>query len=151
MFTESFTSIGQIIQLSVAPAFLLVAVGSFMNVATTRLGRVVDRARILEDIIGHHRDEEYKHRYLKELEILNARMISINLSIMFATFAALLVCFVVALLFVSVLMAFNASLFLALIFIATMIMLVIALLFFLSEIMIARKSLRVHGEYLKKD
>ena len=39
------------IQFAIAPIFLLVGTGSFLNVVTTRLGRVVDRARALEKLV----------------------------------------------------------------------------------------------------
>ncbi len=42
-------SIAHTIQLSIAPVFLLTALGTFMAVLSTRLGRIVDRARILGD------------------------------------------------------------------------------------------------------
>lgn len=151
MNPDDFQSVGQIIQLSVAPAFLLVAVGSFINVATLRLGRVMDRARALETVLGNPYTAKPEPHQIDELVILNNRMASINLAIMFATFAALLVCFVVALLFISDLMEFDAARFLALLFIATMVMLVTSLLFFLREILIARRSLHVHKQYLRND
>ncbi len=150
---ETFHSIGQIIQLSVAPAFLLVAIASFINVATMRLGRVVDRARVLEgaleDAAPGAQTDRCERRYREELLILEKRMQRINISIVFTAISALLVCLVVALLFLSDLLVFNGSLAVALLFIATMVMMIIGLLFFLSEIIIARRSLHVHSEYLK--
>ena len=41
--------IGHIIQLSVAPVFLLTGVGTNLMVLTNRLGRITDRSRVLED------------------------------------------------------------------------------------------------------
>jgi hypothetical protein len=40
--------IAQTIQLSLAPVFVLVAIGNIMNILTTRLGRMVDRSRHLQ-------------------------------------------------------------------------------------------------------
>ncbi|GHD00340.1 DUF2721 domain-containing protein [Novosphingobium pokkalii] len=40
--------IAQTIQLSLAPVFVLVAIGNIMNILTTRLGRIVDRSRHLQ-------------------------------------------------------------------------------------------------------
>ena len=42
--------IAQTIQLALAPVFLVVAVGNFLNILTTRLGRIVDRSRRLQDL-----------------------------------------------------------------------------------------------------
>jgi len=41
--------IAQTIQLALAPVFVLVALGNIMNILSTRLGRVVDRSRHLQD------------------------------------------------------------------------------------------------------
>ncbi|MFK4985603.1 DUF2721 domain-containing protein, partial [Klebsiella pneumoniae] len=42
--------IAQTIQLSLAPVFVLVAIGNIMNILTTRLGRIVDRSRVLQKL-----------------------------------------------------------------------------------------------------
>ena len=41
--------IAQTIQLALAPVFMLVAIGNIMNILSTRLGRIVDRSRHLQD------------------------------------------------------------------------------------------------------
>ena len=38
----------QIIQLSIAPVFLIAGIGTLLNVLTSRLARVVDRGRAIE-------------------------------------------------------------------------------------------------------
>ena len=43
------TDITRVIQLSVAPAFLLVAMGTLITILSTRLGRIVDRRRVVQD------------------------------------------------------------------------------------------------------
>ena len=45
--------IGHIIQLSVAPVFLLTGVGTNLMVLTNRLGRITDRSRVLELSLIH--------------------------------------------------------------------------------------------------
>jgi hypothetical protein len=40
--------IAQVIQLSVAPVFLLAGLGAIINAMSTRLARAIDRARALE-------------------------------------------------------------------------------------------------------
>ena len=46
------------IQLAVAPVFLLTGVAAFLNVLTNRLARIIDRARMLEDLLGHVNERE---------------------------------------------------------------------------------------------
>lgn len=145
---EALQLTGQIIQLSLAPVFLLVAIGSFINVATLRLGRVVDRARYLETQMVTDIPQSTKTLHVDELISLGKRISSSNLAIMFATFAALTACLVVATLFLSGLTQLDASLLLALLFIATMALLVTSLGFFLSEILTATRTLKVRADFI---
>ena len=49
MLPESpIETIAHVIQLAVAPVFLLTGIGGMLSVMTNRLGRIVDRARALE-------------------------------------------------------------------------------------------------------
>ncbi len=41
--------VAQVIQAAVAPVFLLAGVGATLNVLASRIGRIIDRARIMED------------------------------------------------------------------------------------------------------
>ena len=43
------TSLAQVIQLAVAPVFLLAGVGATLNVLASRIGRIIDRARAMEE------------------------------------------------------------------------------------------------------
>ena len=48
MITElQVTTIAHAIQLAVAPVFLLTRIASILSVLTTRLGRIIDRTRLL--------------------------------------------------------------------------------------------------------
>jgi hypothetical protein len=60
MSALSFNTIGEvshIIQLAVAPAFLLTAIASMMTVMINRLARLIDRARLLEGRLEHGPNE----------------------------------------------------------------------------------------------
>ncbi len=46
------TDITRVIQLSVAPAFLLVAMGTLITILSTRLARIVDRRRVVQERLG---------------------------------------------------------------------------------------------------
>ena len=43
--------ISHVIQLAIAPVFLLTAVATMINAMNTRLGRIVDRRRVVQDRI----------------------------------------------------------------------------------------------------
>ena len=45
---QSIAAVAQVIQLAVAPVFLLAGIAGLLGVLTTRLGRAIDRSRVLE-------------------------------------------------------------------------------------------------------
>ena len=55
-----FVEIASVIQMAVAPAFLLTGVGAILTVMTARLTRIVDRFRVLhensKDLKGYKKD-----------------------------------------------------------------------------------------------
>jgi Protein of unknown function (DUF2721) len=144
MTINAANNIAQIIQLSVAPVFLLAAVGTLLVVLTSRLARVVDRNRSLDaDILAGQSPFGDHAFHLTELRVLDQRMNWINRAITLATITNLFVCLVVVALFSGDLLGIDLSR-----FIAAMASLICALLAFLVEISHARKMLRVRPELL---
>ena len=139
----------QIIQLSIAPVFLIAGIGTLLNVLTSRLARVVDRGRVieqdLESLVGSGAPTR---RHLAELRVLDQRMNWIHNAITLSTIAILLVCLLIVALFSVELISIDLSRVVALLFIATMASLIGVLISFLIEISYARKSLRVRAELL---
>lgn len=141
--------IAQIIQLSIAPVFLIAGIGTLLNVLTSRLARVVDRGRAIEqDLDDPASSGHQRARHLTELRVLDRRMTWIHNAISLSTFAILLVCLLIVTLFSVELIALDLSRVVALLFIATMASLIGGLVSFLVEISYARKSLRVRAELL---
>jgi hypothetical protein len=134
--------IGHVIELAVAPVFLLSGIGIVLTVLTNRLARVVDRARRLEEAArsseGHAREERRQ-----ELAVMARRARLMNRAITLSTCSALLVAVVVVLLFLAALLDFNATLPIAGLFILAMFALIGALLFFLREVFLAIKALKI--------
>ena len=89
------SDIGHVIQLAIAPVFLLTGVGTKLMVLTNRLARIIDRSRVLEDRLEIGADE----RYMSELDILYGRAHLINTAITLSTACGLLICLVIAMLF----------------------------------------------------
>ena len=75
--TLAKTGIAHVIQLSVAPVFLLTSVGAILNVMANRLARIIDRARMLEQKL-HGAPEPDRPDLLDRLASLSkrARLIS---------------------------------------------------------------------------
>ena len=136
------TDIAHGIQLAVAPVFLLTGIGAMLSVLSFRLGRVVDRARQLEERIGQA-DEARRRCIEEELPILSRRARLINRAITLCTTCALLVCMVIMILFVGAFVSADVAYPIALLFIVAMAALILSLLIFLKEIELATASLRI--------
>lgn len=136
------SDISHAIQLAVAPVFLLTAIGAMLGVMTNRLGRVIDRARLLEGRLENASGEDAAGLH-SHLIILSRRAKLINLAITFCTMTALLVCSVIAVLFFGSFVRFDISAPVAILFILAMILLVMGLLWFLREVFLATANLRI--------
>jgi hypothetical protein len=142
MATEThLQDITHTIQLAVAPVFLLTALGTTLSVLTTRLGRVVDRARWVEDHLGDSAGAA-RLALLEELRQLAYRARLIHWAISAGTCSAILVCLLIAGAFVGYLFEAHVGGAVAVLFILAMSAYVVALLFFLREIFLAIATLR---------
>ena len=136
------TSISHLIQLSVAPVFLLTGVGSILGVLAGRVGRIVDRARKLESDLPH--TPTPRHREIHdELRRLATRAHLTYWAISLCTICALLICTLIGLLFIGDFMTISMAQFVALLFITAMLSLVGGLLCFLREVYLATRYLRL--------
>lgn len=133
-------SVAQVIQLSVAPVFLLSGVGTLLVVLTNRLARIVDRTRALEGGLGELPDAPPAVN--AEVDMLHRRAHLINWAVSLSTLAALLICCVVGVLFVGAFLDVHLARAVALCFVAAMGAMIGALLCFLREILFATSGLR---------
>lgn len=139
---STLVGVGQVIQLAVAPVFLLSGIGVILTVLTNRLARVVDRARRLEDAARASSGPELDARR-RELAVMATRARLMNRAITLGTLSALLVSLVVVVLFLAVFLQFNATAIVAALFVLAMLCLIGALLFFLREVLLAVAALRI--------
>ena len=135
------TDIAHIIQLAVAPVFLLSGVGVTLTVLTSRLSRIVDRARVLEDRL-EGASKANKRRLHADLHTLARRARFINWAITLTTSCGLMVCLVIVALFVGYFLGVDLSEAIALLFIVAMFAFVVAFVFFLREIYLSTITLR---------
>ena len=134
--------IGHIIQLAIAPVFLLTGVGGNLLVLTNRLARIIDRSRVLEDRIDAAADSKLQE-YLAEIEILYRRARLINSAITLSTSCALLICVVIAALFIGGALGFALTIFIAMLFVVAMLALIGSFVCLLREIFIATGTLTI--------
>ena len=142
MLEFSDVAVAHAVQLAVAPVFLLSGIGAILAVMTNRLGRVIDRARVLEERLEGAAAESLA-TLRADLAVLSRRAKLIGRAITLCTMTALLVCTVIAVLFLSAFLQFDAAIPVALLFIAAMLCFFLGLLWFLREIYLATKSLRI--------
>lgn len=133
--------IGHIIQLSVAPVFLLTGVGTTLTVLTNRLARIVDRSRILEDRL-HKEDDPRSMDYRNELIMLYSRSHLINRAIVLAAMCALMISLVIVSLFVGDALNIDLSKYIAGFFVLAMVSLLCSFIYLLREIFIATQTMR---------
>src|SRR5690606_28443939 len=95
--TASTARVQQMVQLSLTPAFLLGAVGAFLNVMNQRLTWIVDRV----DMVEKMNEADIDHGELDELPVLRRRRRYAHLAVNLSTGAGLLICIVVGTTFVS--------------------------------------------------
>jgi Protein of unknown function (DUF2721) len=131
---ENLSTVSHVIQLAVAPVFLLTGIGAILSVLTGRLGRLVDRFRVLTETVT-----ELPAIQARELSILTVRARWVHWAITLCTAAALFVAIVIGALFVGAVANIDPSRIVSILFIIAMTSLIIGLGCFLREI-----SLSVH-------
>ncbi len=137
----SITTVAHVIQLSVGPVFLLTGIGAMLSVLTSRLARIVDRFRTLNKT----KDEE-RIVHEQEMTMLLSRARWIHWAISLCTVSALLICIVIAALFVGSVMSLDPSSTISVLFILAMLALISGLLCFLREIFLATGLIEKYGK-----
>lgn len=135
--TASTARVQQMVELSLAPAFLLAAIGAFLNVMNQRLIWVVDRVHLLEKLEESH----VRDRDVEELPLLRQRRKYAHLAINLSAVAGLMICMVVALTFISAFVRPSLGTFVAVGWIVAMGFVFGALLVFLLETRLATQSI----------
>ena len=144
------SEVAQIIQLAVAPVFLLAGIGAFLNVCAARLARIVDRARQLEPQLLGSRGAEHD-RLQGEIRILDRRVMLVSRAIWLSVLSAVLTCAVVILLFAGSLLKAEFGTSIALLFIATMVAIGLGFSVFLLETRVASRAVRIRHELLEHE
>ena len=132
-YTSAMGDIAHVIQLAIAPVFLLTAVGTLLNVLVNRLGRSVDRRRTLVATLPKL-DAALAANAQGELEYVHRRVRLIYTAILLAVDAALLICLLIAIAFLDALITADLSQLVAILFVLAMLALIGSLALFLREI-----------------
>lgn len=134
-------TIASVIQLAVAPVFLLAGIAGLLNVLTVRLGRAIDRVRVVETRLSKEPHASHVTLLQNEIAALWSRIRLANWSIRMFVAAALVVCLVIVTLFFSELTHFNLSPGIVASFLGAMLLLITGLILFLVEVSISTRSI----------
>ena len=130
------------IQLALAPVFLLTGIAALLSVMTGRLARIIDRGRAFAEgsVTFVSQDDVL---IALERQTLEPRRQLTSVAITATTIAALLVCMVIAGLFVEVMLETPLEWLISAFFAAAMFALVVGLAFFLREVHLAMRTVRI--------
>ena len=149
-FDPGFGTIAQAIQLAIAPVFMLAGIGALLNVLAGRLSRIIDRGRALEAL--HPRSTGPEHdRHVWELRLLDRRITLVNRGLVLAVASGVMVCIVVALMFIASLVKYRLGTYVAAAFILAMALLTASLITFLIEVRLSLRAIHIRAELLEHD
>jgi hypothetical protein len=134
------SDIGHVIQLSIAPVFLLTGVATKMTLLLNRLGRIIDRTRVLREDLRKGPDPE-SH---EELDVLYQRWQLINYALTSSTGCGLLICVIIAALFLGDITSYSLDKTIAGMFVVAMVALILSFCFLLREVFISFRYMRLH-------
>ena len=135
-------AVAGIIQVAVAPVFLLAGIAGFLNVISIRLGRIVDRTRVVESRISREPHPEHRSLLERETTGLWRRVRLVNWAIRLCVASALAVCLVIMSLFLAEMSGLNLSALIATLFIGAMLLLISGLILFMVEVTISTSRMR---------
>lgn len=139
MFVElKISTVAYVIQLSVAPVFFLSAVAVTLSTLVNRLARIIDRGRLLEAQLATAPTEQAT----AELRTVAVRAACIHRAITQGVASSLLICIVIATLFLGAAYSADVSMAVACLFVLGLILFAGSMVSFLREIFLATRSLR---------
>lgn len=141
--------IAQTIQLALAPVFVLVAIGNIINILSSRLGRIVDRARTLQRLYAETSGEEHDLVVL-EMRQVDQRIQLKTKAIRVLVMAGLAIGTTVAVLFTEDMFHVPMERVAAGVFLVAVSLLMWGLWLFLRETQVAAFALRVPETYLER-
>lgn len=141
--------IARVIQLSVAPVFLLASIGSILGVLAGRLARIVDSARVLETRYATATEPTVSFNLRGRLVTLALRARLIGRAMTLCTLTAVLICAVVITLFLGAIFSVHTAIPAAMMFIAALLSFAAGLILFLREVFLAMSTLKIGPAELK--
>jgi hypothetical protein len=145
---ENLANVTAILQTALTPAFLLVAIGTLLNIFVIRLSRIVDRSRELQAMHAKTLGKEHE-LVVDELRIVGQRMDVVSKSILLSVLSTIAVCAMVGMLFLMGLAGYQMAWAIVATFILALALMAAALLLFVREVQLANRNIRVRDEFLR--
>jgi len=142
MSASSVSDLIPILQIAIGPVILISGIGLLLLSMTNRLGRTIDRARILSQQLREHPDLE-RQRSQTQIKILFHRANLLRQAIILASLSVLLAATLIIVLFVVVLFKLNAVWLLVVIFITCILCLIGSLVAFISDVNLSLEALKL--------
>lgn len=131
-----------ILQVSIGPVILISGVGLLLLSMTNRLGRVIDRARVLS--------REYRDVGAAQLPILMRRARLLRAAIALASLSVLLAAVLIIVLFVAASIKLNLALVIAGLFVGCMITLIVSMGLFIADVNLTLSALKLEVDALTR-
>ena len=138
------------LQVAIGPVILISGVGLLLLTMTNRLGRTIDRARQLIQVLPGQSDDK-REQTMAQVAILYHRARMIRLSITLAALSALLASALIITLFLTALLQWESGLLPSLIFIGCMGSLFASLIAFIRDINLSLHALKLELKSIKPD
>jgi len=148
---SSTEAVAEVIRLAVAPVFLIAGIAGLLGVLSTRLARIIDRARVIERRIPQAKNDAQRALMRRETKVLWRRIALINWAIRLCISGALAICLVIVALFLGEFVALNIAVIVAVLFVTAMVLVVAGLMFLLSEVGLSTRHMREGMELALED
>jgi Protein of unknown function (DUF2721) len=150
MTSATVNDVVPVLQIAVGPVIVISGVGLLLLTMTNRLGRAIDRARLLcRDLSG--KSVEKQAQDLTQISIIYRRAQVLRVSIALSAFSVLLISALIIILFIGALMDWQAGVMVVLVFIASMASLFGSMVAFLYDINLSLHALRLELQPVKPD
>lgn len=136
------TEVVKMLQVSVSPVVLISGIGLLLLSMTNRLGRVVDRTRVLAKE-SRSAAPEVMDRYRNQIQLLYDRAGLLRTAIMASSLSILLVGMLILSLFVEILMGKSFASPIIVLFGGCIVSLIVSMVFFLKDLTLSLHALRV--------
>lgn len=136
------TDLVPILQMAIGPVILISGVGLLLLSMTNRLGRVIDRSRLLADGLRKCEAGE-RARFTSQLEVLSRRARLVRMAIILATFSMLLAAVLIIVLFLAALLRLEVGVLVIILFVGCLGSLIGSLVAFIGDVNLSLSALKL--------